>query len=243
MNWQQILRKWLPFLFYYRCSFCQRKSAQPLCRHCLPQVKTCQLSASVYPHFWSAHPPVFPWGRYGGALKQIISDLKYKNQPQLARPLGEWLGEAWLQYHGQQTSKGFFSPLSSAAVIVVPIPMHREKLRTRGFNQAELIARSFCRITNLPLHAHGLERVRHTTAQHSLSKQQRQENLNAAFCLGKDLLRQRPKRPILLIDDIYTTGATARSAIATLSQAGFQVYGIATAAITERGGGAGLPFS
>jgi predicted amidophosphoribosyltransferase len=71
-----------------------------------------------------------------------------------------------------------------------------------------------------------LERNRATESQFRLSSRDRQENLQDAFTLGKAFLRQRPTQPVLLLDDIYTTGATAQSAAQTLRQHGIRVQGI-----------------
>lgn len=155
---------------------------------------------------------------YGGILKRAIAALKYENQPQIARPLGQWLAQAWL--NSQFASK----------LIVVPIPLHADKLKQRGYNQAALLAESFCDITGLQLQKMGLERIRATEAQFGLSALGREKNLAMAFKLGSGFRREIPAKPILLLDDIYTTGATARSAVQTLRHAGIQVYGLAAIA-------------
>jgi predicted amidophosphoribosyltransferase len=73
--------------------------------------------------------------------------------------------------------------------------------------------------------------VRATEAQYSLSASERAKNLTEAFGIGKDF-RRRPEVAVLLVDDIYTTGATAMSAMQTLNQAGMKVVGLAASAIT-----------
>jgi ComF family protein len=153
-------------------------------------------------------------------LKRAIAALKYENRPQVARPLGQYLAEAWIAS----------SDVPQRSLIVVPIPMHPDKQKARGFNQAELLAESFCQITGFPLKCQGLERVVETQAQFSLSPEAREENLTGAFQIGKIFRRNPPKHPVLLLDDIYTTGATVRSAIQALYQARIQVYGVASLA-------------
>jgi len=167
--------------------------------------------------------PVFSWGSYGGALKRAIAALKYDNQPQLARPLGQWLAQAWRS-----------SLRSHLPLMVVPIPLHQERQKQRGYNQAALLAHSFCQLTRLPLRCYGLERVEKTQAQFGLSIAEREQNLAQAFNLGKDFLRQHPAHPVLLLDDIYTTGATARSAATVLQHSGIPVYGIVTLAFAQQ---------
>jgi ComF family protein len=148
--------------------------------------------------------------------------MKYDNQPNVARPLGYWLGEAWLN-----------SQHSSKQLVIVPIPLHASKQKERGYNQAALIAQSFCEITGNAYKPNALERVRETTAQFGLSATEREKNLVSAFRVGADF-RHRPDAPVLLVDDIYTTGATARSAVQTLRQSGIAVYGLVAVATTVK---------
>jgi ComF family protein len=168
--------------------------------------------------------PIIAWGEYGGVLKRAIASLKYENHPELARPLGQWLGQAWLNAK---------FPIKNS-VIVVPIPMHPDKIAQRGFNQAELIAQSFCEAAGLPLKRHGLARIQATEAQFKLSPQAREQNLAGAFALGKDFLRQRPTGTVLLVDDIYTTGATVRSAAQVLRRQQISVWGVSAVAIAGK---------
>lgn len=202
------------------CPLCQRPTSQEFCQDCTRQLQRCQL-----PHLSGSlvDVPVFTWGMYGGTLKRAIAALKYENQPQLAQPLGHWLAQAWLD-----------SQLVSTQLIVVPIPLHADKQKQRGYNQAALLAQSFCKITGLRLQQLGLERIRATEAQFGLSTSEREKNLAGAFGLGRGFRRRRPASPVLLLDDVYTTGATTRFAVQTLQHHGIQVYGLAAIAITQR---------
>ncbi|GAB4459397.1 MAG: hypothetical protein OHK0037_04730 [Elainellaceae cyanobacterium] len=157
---------------------------------------------------------MFAWGNYHGTLKQAIATLKYNNHPELAQPLGHAMGRAWLN-----------SDYGKVPLIVVPIPMHTEKQKQRGFNQAELLAEAFCQITRLPLERRGLVRVRATVPQFGLSVAARSQNVAGAFQIGP-AFRRPPRRPVLLLDDIYTTGATAQNAAACLEAQGLRVYGL-----------------
>jgi len=109
--------------------------------------------------------------------------------------------------------------------------MHARKRQQRGFDQAELLARSFCRQSGLPLQAAGLRRAKATAPQFGLRRSERVRNLQGAFALGARWHRRPPPGPILLIDDIYTTGTTARAAAECLQAAGIRPCGIAAVAI------------
>lgn len=203
------------------CPLCQRSSPQTFCKDCLRQLQDCQLPNSQ--QFWQGPLPLFVWGDYGGTLKRAIATLKYQNHPQLAQPLGQWLGQVWVQ-----------SPQAQQHPIVVPIPMHRDKQKKRGFNQAELLAKAFCQYTELPLARRGLSRVRETEAQFGLSAIDRERNLARAFQVETEFLCRFKGRSVLLLDDIYTTGATARAAVQALRHQGIQVMGIAALATSRR---------
>ncbi|MEY2978810.1 MAG: hypothetical protein RLZZ435_2949, partial [Cyanobacteriota bacterium] len=99
-----------------------------------------------------------------------------------------------------------------------------------GFNQAALLAQVFCRYTGLPCVETGLLRIKATEAQFGLSKQDRLANVTDAFQVSPALHRRRDKIKVLLLDDIFTTGATARSAQQALQQAQISVYGMITLA-------------
>ena len=200
------------------CPLCDRATPQPLCTNCWDHL---QPGAATHPPQPTTDAlPIVTWGTYEGALKQAIAALKYHGHPQLARPLGQALGQHWQQF-----------PLKTArSPLVVPIPMHPEKQWQRGFNQAELLAKAFCQQTGLPLVRQGLARRKVTTPQFGLGLQARQQNLAGAFVVGPALNQHRPKRPVLLLDDIYTTGTTVKVAAAELRRWGISVCGVVTLA-------------
>ncbi|MDJ0697580.1 MAG: ComF family protein [Mastigocoleus sp. MO_167.B18] len=199
------------------CPLCERPSSNLLCKYCTKQLDKCTIPQPS--SLWQKPLPVFAWGKYGGALKRAIAAMKYDNHPEIAILLGQLLGESWLLH----------TPSPEHKPILVPIPLHPHKQKQRGFNQAALIAKGFCEITGLKVKAKGLKRVRETEAQHSLSSSNRSKNLAGAFSIGQDLYKI-PRQPVLLIDDIYTTGATAKSAIQTLRDSQISVLGIAACA-------------
>lgn len=212
-QWTGLVKSFLNLFLKSNCPLCQRPAAGEFCPYCHKQLQRCQLTEPD--RFWHSEQRVFVWGEYGGALKRAVAALKYDGNPQLAKPLGGWLAEAWLS----------FPELAIDNLTVVPIPLHQEKLKQRGFNQAELLAESFCELTGLPLQRHGLERVKNTQALFALTPVQRQAEMKNALSLGKDFRRRLPRDRVLLVDDIYTSGTTVKSAIQVLKLSGISVYG------------------
>jgi ComF family protein len=217
--WKHNLQELLKLFLQSHCPLCQRTTSDNLCEYCTIKVQDCHFENPSY--LWQKPLPVFSWGIYGGLLKRAITVMKYANQPQIAYVLGQLLGEAWLLKFPYQSQ-----------LIVVPIPLHISKQKKRGYNQAALIAQSFCQRTGLKLQINGLVRSKETQAQHNLSLADREKNLAAAFAIGRVFYHHLPPNPVLLVDDIYTTGATARSAMYTLRQHRIAVYGLATVATT-----------
>ena len=171
--------------------------------------------------YWRGDLPLFAWGKYEGADKRSIGKLKYDGHRSIGDFYGECLAAEWQK----------FAPSVPAKSILLPVPLHPDKLASRGFNQAELIARKFCQLTGAKLDL-SLHRTRSTVAQFGLSKSARRENVEGAFALVNSALQ--PGDTVLIIDDIYTTGATVREIVTVLRSQQINVCGVAVVAITER---------
>jgi ComF family protein len=220
-TWANGLRQRLRFVIQAQCTLCDRPSSQVFCQDCTRRLQACRYPASVIQI--SKLPPLYSWGHYEGALKQSLARLKYSSCPLVAEPLGQWLAQLWLDVGALEGS-----------LVAVPIPLHGDRQQQRGYNQAELIARSFCEVTGMPLQANGLTRTQSTTAQHGLSRQARYQNLRNVFQVGVALKKHSKQKNIVLVDDIFTTGATLKSAADILQQEGFRVAALLTVAISER---------
>ncbi len=213
----------LSLLLKDNCPLCSRSADHIICQDCERRLHDCQFANCN--QFWQGDLPLFVWGVYGGELKRAIASLKYNNNPELARLLGYWLGKAWSDV----------SPLrKKKKLTIVPIPIHKERLQKRGFNQAELLARSFCRYTGYSLAAKSLKRIKATEAFFNLNLQERKEQIKDAFVIEKDLQRRHPSSSVLILDDIYTTGQTASEAARVMRKQGIDVVGIVTVAAREQ---------
>jgi ComF family protein len=202
------------------CPLCQRSSTEIVCQSCEKQLLSCRHDPA---RWWQGDLPLFAWGSYQGKLKRAIATMKYNNSPQLGELFGYWLGETWRASPLRHRSK----------LTIVPIPLHASKLEKRGFNQAEIIAKSFCQITGDRLQSKVLERVRSTEAMFGLNYSQRQTNLIDAFQVSSRS-HQHLCSPILLVDDIYTTGTTVREAAKVLRENKAVVCGVAAIAAPEQ---------
>jgi ComF family protein len=214
-----MLKQLLSVFLQSRCPCCQRNTCELLCDYCLQKLTSHEFLVSDR-HYWQGDLPVFAWGKYDGQLKRAIALMKYNQQPDLGRILGQLLGKAWLV-------SGLIKPQQQVSVI--PIPLYSQKIKDRGFNQAEIIAQSFCQLTAYKLNSQALMRVRNTKAMFDLSPEARINNLQGAFQLGQKL----PKYPVLLLDDIYTLGTTVKEAAKTLRQQQIQVIGAVVVAKTS----------
>jgi ComF family protein len=212
----QFLNRALNLFLKPNCPLCDRSAQAVFCEYCQRQIQDCQLGQPD--RYWQGDLPLFAWGKYEGSVKRSIGKLKYDGHRSIGDLYGEWLAASWQK-----------SPPSgiSTNLVVVPIPLYPEKIVTRGFNQAELIARSFCQVTGIQLDL-SLQRTRSTVAQFGLSKSARQKNVADAFALVNSSLK--PGARVLLIDDIYTTGATVRSAAAVIRSMQIDVCGVAVIA-------------
>ena len=164
--------------------------------------------------------------KYGLYERRLIFDLKYDGRTYVARTIGHIMAD-------RLAAEGFAATLDSCFEMsnrpgtlcggfdyIVPVPVHRDKEKARGFNQAEKMARHLGRRIGVPVLPRAIVRERNTAAQRSLSAEDRYFNLEGAFSLNpKEAVKIRGSR-ILLLDDVYTTGATAHRCGAVLKEGG-----------------------
>jgi ComF family protein len=222
--WKPGIQQLLNVFLSGSCALCDRPTPTSLCASCQRQVQQTQLPHSLYQA--QTGLPVISWGAYEDSLKQCIARLKYDHRQDTAQFLGAELAQTWLQTARHHTHSRKRSP------VVVPIPLHASKLKQRGYNQAEVLARWFCRSTGLPLESNLLLRSQLTQAQHSLKRQERFQNLARAFEVVPHQRERFKSSTIWLLDDIFTTGATAQAAAQVLRHHGISVAGICTVART-----------
>jgi ComF family protein len=188
------------------CSICLSHFpaiSSPICRRCgLPLTReSCPNCQRREPSFDGLRSPF----RFERLVREAIHLFKYQNLRCLAKPLAAELA-------------GYLKRNPLPADLIVPVPLHRKKLRERGYNQSELVALELGRMVGLQVDCKSLERSLETKPQARLEKAaQRRRNVAGAFqCLDKT----PAGRKILIIDDVATSGETIHSCALPLKQAG-----------------------
>ncbi len=148
-------------------------------------------------------------GVYEGTLSEAIHILKYQKRQAMAKYLNAVITNVLLQR-------------LTDSDIIIPVPLHKKRLNERGFNQSLLIAHHLSNRLSIPLCMDGLQRTRWTRPQIELSRDERLKNVRGAFAVRADFKPAhtiKDKR-VILVDDVYTTGATVNECAKVLKKAG-----------------------
>lgn len=168
-------------------------------------------------------PP--PWdnlhfhGKYEGKLRELILNYKFNG------------GVGTTHLLADMAQRAFDTPDARLPDIIIPVPLHTRRLLKRGFNQSTEISRILGRALDKPILTDGLIRTRHTPPQTSLGHTERQENIKDAF--EADATKVKGKIA-LLVDDVYTTGATLTECTRTLKRAGASGVDVLVLARTQQ---------
>ena len=204
----------LNFLFPPRCPACQRyvEVRGGWCTSCLTEaaaVRRLQLSVEerdVISEAWAL-------GVYEGALRDLVRHLKYQRRRETLPCITTFL-------HAVEAD--FFRAAGIPPVLIaVPVPLFRTKEKKRGFNQTELLFRDWLKEHAIPMERL-LVRTRATRPQYGLTKEERRENMRDAFAVDSQKQQDIRGRNILLLDDIFTTGATCAECARALKKDGAQ---------------------
>lgn len=156
---------------------------------------------------------------YDDTIRDMIYRLKYGNRSEYADTFGKLLSDAFACALKRTGAQG-----------VIAVPLHVNRIKKRGYNQAELLAKSFCKHSGIPFYAHYVERVEDTKALKNLTRAERQNNLKKAFKIGRNDVKLKI---IIVIDDIYTTGSTIDAMAKVLKKAGVHRVYFLTIAIGD----------
>ena len=150
---------------------------------------------------------------YEGAEREIILNLKYYLGPVMYAFVKELM-----RPHAQKA-------LAVNADFIIPVPLYHKKQKAKGYNHAELLARALSELTGAAVLTGALRRMKNTKKQSGSGVKKRRDNVAGAFALSLDDPRALDGRTCLLVDDIFTSGATLNECARTLSEAGAAAYG------------------
>ena len=194
---------------HYVCKSCQgtiRYVKTPYCMKCgkslRDDTKEYCLDCQKTEHFFQSGRALYEYE----TIKMSIYRFKYEGRKEYA------------EVYGKELAKHFGKLIKEWKVdAIVPVPLHKEKEKKRGYNQAALIARVLGKELNIPVKEEMVKRVRVTMPQKELNGKERQNNLKNAFKIGKNDVKLNT---VVVVDDIYTTGATMDAVTECLKSAG-----------------------
>ncbi|MGI6678096.1 MAG: ComF family protein [Dehalobacterium sp.] len=195
---------------YHSCALCPTfiPLKERYCDHCFRE----------HAPYFDAALAVFP---YHGAIRQVLHDFKYRGAVKWDKPLGALMEE-------KVNQKLPFHNIS----LIIPVPLHPNRQKIRGYNQSELLAREIGRRMKIAVDLNTLQRVRDTPSQTGLSREERRKNLHEAFQVvaSGNLIG----KTVLLVDDIYTTGTTVKACARILKKGGAKKVFVVTCAAGKR---------
>jgi ComF family protein len=222
-------------LFPPVCAGCRRHVSQPgaLCAACWPDLKFlekpwCAVMGTPFTQdmgegFLSAeaiaNPPPFRRARaavaYTGVARQMVQGLKYHDRTDLAPWMARWMLRAGAE-------------LIAEADVVVPVPLHWRRFFERRFNQSAELARNVAALSGLPFAPEAVQRVKRTRQQVGLPRREREDNVRAAFRVPAEADIAVRGRRVLVVDDVYTTGATVSAVARALARSGAHAVDVLT---------------
>ncbi len=197
------------------------KKTKKICKKCGSPIESksdfCLFCKKYKRNFDFARAPLV----YENEVANTIKNFKYNNQKWLAKYFAHFLKEEYYKNKDEFTNISY----------IIPVPLHIQKQKLRGYNQAELLARELSKLIDINVRLDILERIKNTNTQTNLSYIERQKNLENAFKVNnkKDIKNKN----ILIIDDVLTTGSTSDHCSKILKQNGARKVYVLTVATTE----------
>lgn len=240
---QKIWNEFLNVIFPAVCVGCGSRGRQPICERCFAEIDVnnsffCPKCSRRLPEAENfCHPEakffLAAAASYGNKpVRELIHALKYNRAKTALQPLGEIINQYSKKVFENQSTQADLSARPSPQCVegsgsklkienftIVPLPLHKHKERNRGFNQAELIAGIMNNELGITVQNNNLVRVKRTESQTKMKDiEEREANVSGAFSL------ERPEeiagQNIILVDDVFTSGATMKEAVRVLKQAG-----------------------
>lgn len=216
------LKNMLFFIFPRKCEMCETISESYICDKCKSKLEKTELYLNRIDDYskdntkyFDEHAYIF---EYNSIIREKIIEYKFKNKPYLGKMFSEFFVK-------NEKMCGFFEKYD----IIIPVPMTNKKIKERGYNQTEIIAKIISQnITNITMQKNVLIKYKNNKVQSQLNKEQRQQNVQNVYeLINEEIIKNKN---ILILDDIYTTGATCNECVKTLRNAQPKKIGIITIA-------------
>jgi len=224
MTLRSLLNNFLDIIIPPRCIICKKQGREQICSDCFAKIRYvtppyCKICGKPHDsrfeggfcHECYRKKTPFDLARsateYEGTIKEALHMFKFSNRHSLKIPLGKIMADYLAANNGIDLSQ---------IDIIMPVPLSRKKERSREYNQAKLLAEELSKHTGLAIDDESLKRVKETTPQFELSREERLKNLKDAFMASDEV----KDKAVLLIDDIYTTGSTVKESSLALKRSG-----------------------
>jgi ComF family protein len=193
------------------------------CRIALPRIDQDSISGDlIRQKFVSVHEVAdthsFLLFTKKGKVQKLLHALKYKGKSEVGVLLGFMFGQEMLAYGNLPE-----------ADLIISVPLHKKKMKTRGYNQSDKLAEGFSNATAIPWSGSILERTRFTTTQTGKTRNERWENVKGVFQVNENMKGKR----VIIMDDVLTTGATLEACMEALTSAGCEQFYILTIASAQ----------
>lgn len=208
-------REFLSLLYKENCIICGApvkenaiplKGVQNLCKNCLKNVKI----LSYFPHTKINNVEIYSACFYEGTIKQLIHKLKFNHKKEVAKILALFL------YEFYKKNEGFKN------LVLVPVPTNKNNIKQRGYNNVFEIVKELSLFLNVSYSKKLLLKVKNTKPQYKLTPKKRRENVSGCFKINFEEYKKLEGKTFLIVDDIFTTGATLNEIIKTFKESNIQ---------------------
>lgn len=201
---KKFFKSFIDLIYKKKCYFCfNSKYSLTMCPECYNKLQFCNFEVNRI----IDGVDVYCAGVYTKELQKLIRGLKYHKQKELAFYQAKFMYE-YFQSIDALKDKNFE---------LIPVPLHKNRIKSRRYNHMELVCKEFSLLSGFKCNFNLIERIKDTKPQYKLSRAERLENLQHAFTVNKDFV---PQNPVLIFDDICTTGATFEEIIKELKSNG-----------------------
>lgn len=229
MKWQSFWSDFMDLVFPRCCEACDASlvgNETIICTKCrieLPRIgKDTIFKHDPIVNFDPSRPPLdinsFILFTKRGKIQKLLHALKYRGTQEVGITLGKMYGEEMIENNSLPD-----------VTLIISVPLHIKKKRSRGFNQSDLIAKGISMVTNIPWSGTCLVRTKFTETQTGKGKLERHENVKNVFAVSEKVVGKK----VLLVDDVYTTGATVEACVVVLYEAGCQEVFVRTLAMAN----------